>query len=258
MKAKKRFGQNFLTDGKYLSQLLNSLEINSNSNCLEIGPGKGAISFPIANKAKKLTAIEIDRDAIEYLTNKGLPDNLQLINMDILQFDISSIIEDNTKLIIIGNLPYNLTSMIILKLLQNIKHWKHAYIMVQKEVGNRLCAEPKCKDFSFLTAICQSFLKIDNLFNLPPDAFTPAPKIDSSFLMLKPLEKLPEISSFKDYKLFLTRCFSQRRKKITNVLKPFYDIQTIKEHLKECNLTENARAEELSSVEYLDLYKKIK
>ena len=181
-KHKKKFGQNFLTDQKeVLQKIMEVSNVTSDDTVLEIGPGEGALTALLLETAKKVVAIEIDTD-LEKILRKKFDNNPKytLVMNDVLETDIQSFVEKGTK--VVANIPYYITSPIINKLIENREVIDEIYIMVQKEVAERICAK-KGKERSVLTLAVEYFGAAEYLFTIPKEAFTPIPKVDSAFML---------------------------------------------------------------------------
>ncbi|MFW5431657.1 MAG: 16S rRNA (adenine(1518)-N(6)/adenine(1519)-N(6))-dimethyltransferase RsmA [Methylophilaceae bacterium] len=222
--AKKRFGQNFLVDQAVIASLVNAIQPENNQTIIEIGPGLGALTKPLLNSITELHVVEIDRDIVSWMkTEYALPtykkNNLIIHNVDALKFDFSSL---GDSLRIIGNLPYNISTPILFHLLENIPNIVDMHFMLQKEVVERMVAQPSTSAYGRLSVMLQYYLQMDYLITVPPEAFKPAPKVESAFVRCIPHAKLPFIA--KDATLLskvVLAAFSQRRKTIRNTLKPY-------------------------------------
>jgi 16S rRNA (adenine1518-N6/adenine1519-N6)-dimethyltransferase len=222
--AKKRFGQNFLIDQSIIASLIDSIHPKENQTIIEIGPGLGALTKPMLNKVSQLHVVEIDRDIVSWMqTEYAMPlyekNNLIIHNVDALKFNFSSV---GNRLRIIGNLPYNISTPILFHLLANLASIVDMHFMLQKEVVERMVASPSTPAYGRLSVMLQYYLKMEYLITVPPDAFKPAPKVESAFVRCIPHAKLPFVA--KDTDLFtkvVLAAFSQRRKTIRNTLKPF-------------------------------------
>ncbi|MGB1271252.1 MAG: 16S rRNA (adenine(1518)-N(6)/adenine(1519)-N(6))-dimethyltransferase RsmA [Endozoicomonas sp.] len=224
-RARKRFGQNFLHDHGVIGKIAASIHPRQGEHLVEIGPGQGALTADILKQAGELDVVELDRDLIPTLKLRfGLNPNFRIHEADALKFDFASLQQDERPLRIIGNLPYNISTPLIFHLLgyQNIIQDMH--FMLQKEVVLRLAAQPGEKHYGRLGIMTQYYCQVDYLFTIGPDAFKPAPKVDSAIVRLTPYQTLPH--PCKDITLLETvvrDAFSQRRKTIRN---------TLKQHLK--------------------------
>ena len=253
MKARKRFGQNFLVNDHIISQIVDAINPKEGEHLVEIGPGHAAITRPVLERAKKLTAIELDRDLVEILRHDPFLKGLTIIEADALKVDFQSL-EGAGKLRVFGNLPYNITSPIIFHLLGQ-KGILDMHFMLQKEVVERLAAAPNDKDFGRLTVMTQYHAKVIPMLIVPPSAFRPAPKVMSAVVRLQPKELSDEDRALVPYlNNVTTTAFSARRKTIRNSLSEFFTEQQLEDH----GLDPILRAENISVEKYVELAKDIK
>ena len=180
IKPKKRWGQNFLIDKNICNKIVSSFELKSTDSILEIGPGKGAITDLLTQKVKKVIGIEIDSNLCEILNKKNIP-NLEIINNDILKTNTNKY---STK-IIVGNLPYYITTPIIFNFFESNKSWEKMYFLIQKEVAERIIANPGSKSYGRLSIMTQIFSNPKILFNISPNVFRPIPKVESSLIYIE-------------------------------------------------------------------------
>jgi 16S rRNA (adenine1518-N6/adenine1519-N6)-dimethyltransferase len=220
--AKKRFGQNFLTDQGVINSLVEAIAPQAADLMVEIGPGLGALTKPLLQKLKQLHVVEVDRDIIawmqaEYAKPAYVQSNIRIHNADALKFDFSSL---GQGLRVTGNLPYNISTPILFHLLANVSHITDMHFMLQKEVVERMVAQPSTPAYGRLSVMLQYHLQMDYLITVPPGAFEPAPKVESAFVRCVPHATLPFIA--KDEAVFakvVLAAFSQRRKTLRNTLK---------------------------------------
>jgi len=254
MRAKKRFGQHFLSGQNYIHRILESVSPTDDDALIEIGPGRGAITRLLIEKAPHLTVIEIDRDLIPALeTLKDQYPHFTVVSADILKTPLAQFAENGKKLRVVGNLPYNIGSLILLNLVREREAISEAFVMVQREVGDRLTALHSTSDYSFLSVAMQTYSTIKRLFILPPGAFSPPPKVDSAFLRVS-LDKGENLPPPEPYFLMVTRAFSQRRKKVINTLVKHYPEPLVRSFFESQHISENARAENLSVETFQSLY----
>lgn len=263
--AKKRFGQNFLVDKAIINLIVDSIQPQADDLMVEIGPGLGAMTRPLLSRLNKLNVIELDRDIIPKLVkNCQLSDadnkNKLVVNQqDVLKFDFSAFhqqqLSETTgvekKLRIVGNLPYNISTPVLFHLL-NYRHLiQDMHFMLQKEVVERIVSAPGNKHYGRLSVMIQTFCTAQALFEVPPHAFKPAPKVDSAILRLQPRSEYEDkIHLFSDYEKLVRQAFSQRRKTLKNTLKNAYTA----EQIKQAGLLPSQRAEELSVADFVKLY----
>lgn len=224
--AKKRFGQNFLVDQGVIRSLVDAINPQEDQTIVEIGPGLGALTKPLLSRITALHVVEIDRDIISWMnTEYAMPsyekNNLIIHNVDALKFDFSSL---GNALRVTGNLPYNISTPILFHLLDNLSNIVDMHFMLQKEVVERMVAVPSTSAYGRLSVMLQYYLKMDYLITVPPEAFKPAPKVESAFVRCVPHATLPYVA--KDTALLskvVLAAFSQRRKTIRNTLKAYLD-----------------------------------
>ncbi len=256
-KHKKKYGQNFLTDqNSVLEKIMEVANIKPHEEILEIGPGEGALTELLLKKAKKVICVEIDTD-LEKILRKKFSGNekFNLVMNDILEVNLDEILAPHTR--VVANIPYYITSPIINKLIENRDKIDEAYLMVQKEVGERVCATSG-KERSVLTLAVEYYGTGEYLFTIPKEFFNPIPKIDSGFISIKfyddkRYEKLiPEDIFFK----YVKAAFSNKRKNIVNNLSTLgLSKDVIKEKLETLNISVNERAENLTIEQFINLAK---
>ena len=242
-KARKRFGQNFLNDRQVIERIISTISPKKKDDIVEIGPGKGAITFPLLEQLDKLNVVEIDRDLIALLRSNQ---NTKLIihEADALSFDFGQI---SNNLRVVGNLPYNISSPLLFHLLNQKDNIIDMTFMLQKEVVDRIVAKNNCKDFGRLSVMMQSFFDVDSIFTVPKESFNPQPKIESAIVYLKTKQK-PLISDVKLLEKVVKVCFSKRRKTLRNCLKSY-----LNQEQTEIDLSK--RAEMLSVKNFITLTK---
>ncbi|MFC3033459.1 16S rRNA (adenine(1518)-N(6)/adenine(1519)-N(6))-dimethyltransferase RsmA [Pseudoalteromonas fenneropenaei] len=219
-RARKRFGQNFLNDAMIIDKIVTAIDPKPQDNLVEIGPGLGAITEPVAALSGHLTVVELDMDLAERLTQHPfLASKLTVHQGDAMKFDFSSLIKEGEKLKIFGNLPYNVSTPLLFHLFEFVDNVEHMHFMLQKEVVNRMVASPGSKAFGRLSVMTQYYCYAMPVIEVPPTCFKPAPKVDSAVVRLMP--KPAEQRSAKCTKLLNTVCleaFNQRRKTLRNSL----------------------------------------
>lgn len=220
-KFSKSLGQNFLIDESVLSDIVSGAEVNGDDLVIEIGPGVGSLTAKLLNKAKKVVSIELDNDLIPILTNElGDNPNFTLIHNDALKVDFNEIIGDEKSVKLVANLPYYVTTPIIVKLLKEGYNFNSLTIMIQKEVAERMNAEPNCKDYGSLSLLVQYYCDTKIIRKVAPSSFIPRPKVDS--IVIK-LDRLKETRvKVKDEKLMfdiIRSAFNMRRKTLWNCTK---------------------------------------
>lgn len=252
IKTRYRFGQNFLS--KEMSQRIASdLPCSTSEHVLEIGPGHGALTEHLLNKCSKLTAVEIDNFCIPKLQEKfGNNNKFNLIHKNFLQFDIEEWLKENKVSWFVGNLPYNAATAIILQVLPHISKIKGCMFMTQLEVAQRITAEKRNKSYGSLSVFCSCFVKSRIVRVITPEHFTPKPKVNSATIILEPLEK--PLCTEEAFFAFVKKAFAQKRKTLANSLSSCYDKEKTISVLKRNGFNENARAEELSINDFLNIY----
>ena len=238
---RKRFGQNFLVDHRIINQIISTISPKNDDSIIEIGPGKGAITFPIIEYLDHLSVIEIDRDLVSMLKSKE-QEKLTIFQADALTFDFSQI---SNKLRVIGNLPYNISSPLLFHLLEYRKQIIDMTFMLQKEVVDRIVAPPGNKTYGRLSVMMQAFYEVELMFVVPKESFEPQPKIESAILYLKTKEQ-PLVKNSKPLEEIVKLAFSQRRKTLKNCLK-----SVLNQSQTEIDLSQ--RAEMLSTENFVTL-----
>ena len=240
--AKKRFGQHFLNDAHIIHRLISHINPKSDDQILEIGPGLGALTKPILPQLDHLQVIEIDRDVINHLKHIG-GDKLTIHNVDALRVDLSEITDESRPLRVIGNLPYNISTPLIFHLLETSPQILDMHFMLQKEVVDRIAAEPNGKNYGRLSVMVQYRCQTEYLFFVGPESFSPPPKVDSAVIKLTPWKEKPfQAENETLLAQVVTQAFSQRRKTLRNTLKKIIDADA----LMELGIDPTARAETLS------------
>ena len=216
--ARKRFGQNFLVDGGIIAAIISAIDPKRDETVVEIGPGLGAITEPLMARVNHLHVVEIDRDLIARLKKQHSPGRMTIHEGDALAFDFSSIGRD---LRLVGNLPYNISTPLLFHLAEYVDIVRDMHFMLQKEVVERMVAEPGDADFGRLSVMLQYRFYLEWLIDVPPESFEPPPKVQSAVVRLipKPQSELLAKSQEKLSQVVLT-AFSQRRKMLRNTLKP--------------------------------------
>ena len=242
---RKRFGQNFLNDAQVISRIVESINPGTAQNMVEVGPGLGALTLPLLEQLSELQVIEIDRDLIAKLQQRKLP-NLVIHERDVLTVDWSSLaVEERIR--VVGNLPYNIGTPLLLKLLDAREHVQDVHVMLQKEVVDRLCAQTGTRAYGRLSVLMQSCFDIQALFDVPPEAFTPPPKVQSAVVRLTPLTQSPNAELIEKLSQATRLAFGNKRKTLRNNLK-----QTLSaDSLSAVGIDPQARAETLSLEQFL-------
>lgn len=250
---KKKYGQNFLDSPIVLEKIKSVVSIDSNSNIIEIGPGKGFLTEFLLQNSKNTTCYEIDTELIPYLNNKfSKYNNFNLINADFLNEEIKG-----ENISVVANIPYYITSPIIEKLIENRDKINEIYLMVQKEVAIRICSMKDKKDVSLLTHYVNFYAETEYLFTVEKTFFEPVPKVDSAFIKIsiRKENKYEEKINPDIYFKFIKQAFSSKRKSLINNLKP---LNFEKEKLEKLLENKLVRAEKLSIEEFITLIKELK
>jgi 16S rRNA (adenine1518-N6/adenine1519-N6)-dimethyltransferase len=251
MHVRKHLGQHFLCDQGIIQQIVAELSPQKNEHLIEIGPGQGALTLPVLKRVKYLEAIELDRDLILPLKARcEHAGQLHIYSDDALTFNFASIKQDERKLRIFGNLPYNIGTPLIFHLLTYSDIITDMLFMLQKEVAERLAANANTKPYGSLSIMVQFHCKVELLFNVPANAFYPPPKVTSSLLRLIPHREFHHL--VKDYDLFaaiVKHAFNQRRKTLRNSLKNYISDDMWKTLLIRSDL----RAENISLNEFIEI-----
>lgn len=225
---RKRFGQHFLTDTALVERMVRAIAPTDAERVVEIGPGQGALTLPLLDAIKHLHVVELDRDLIERLERTIASQRITIHAADALRFDFSSLARDGQKLRVVGNLPYNISTPLIFHLIDQVDAIADMHFMLQKEVVDRLTAVPSTPDWGRLSVMVQYFCKTDYLFFVPPEAFSPPPRVDSAVVRLTPWPTPPyPASDFRLFRQMVNQAFTQRRKVISNALKSWLTAEQI-------------------------------
>ena len=256
---KPKLGQHFLASDSAAHEIVAALGEVGQATVLEIGPGRGAITGLLAQKTRRLIAVELDRVLAAQLRMKfsGQP-NVEIIEGDILKIELDTVFGPKPgtlrpglpfapdPVLVIGNLPYYITSDILLRLLEYHRYFATIVILVQKEVAERLAAAPGSRDYGLLSATAQLYGRVEKLFTLPPGAFSPPPKVHSSVVRITVKPRLDDLRvSEAAFLSFLKLCFGQKRKTLWNNLKTRYDKDALRVALAKSGVKPAVRAEVL-------------
>ena len=260
--AKKKYGQNFLEDSELSEKIIEISGVSKDIEVIEIGPGLGFLTEKLIEKSKYLTAFEIDDDLIPVLNKKFQGrDNFSLIHEDFMTTDLGTFLEGKKNIKVVANIPYYITSSIINKLIEYRKNISEIYLMVQKEVAERIASEAGSKNMSLLTHAVQFYADAEYLFTVPKEKFTPVPKVDSAFLKIKMFEdeRYEKQISEEEYFKYLKAAFSNKRKSIANNLSgEGYSKEVTGDILEKLGKTRLARTEEFSVQEFINLIEELK
>jgi len=241
--ARKRFGQHFLADSGVIADIVAAIDPKPGQALVEIGPGLGAMTNPLVERAGTLTVIELDRDLAARLRRRA---ELTVVEADVLTVDFAAL-AGGRKLRIVGNLPYNISTPILFHLLDAVDHVEDQHFMLQKEVVERMAAAPGGKDYGRLSVMLQWRYHIESLIDVPPEAFEPPPRVDSAVVRMLPWPQ-PAAVDVKRLSELVQVAFSQRRKLLRHTLGKWLEAQGFK---GEFNL--QRRAEEVPVAEYVAL-----
>ena len=260
--AKKKYGQNFLEDSELSEKIIEISGVSKDIEVIEIGPGLGFLTEKLIEKSKYLTAFEIDDDLIPVLKKKFQGrDNFSLVHEDFMTTDLGTFLKGKKNIKVVANIPYYITSPIINKLIEYRKNISEIYLMVQKEVAERIASETGSKNMSLLTHAVQFYADAEYLFTVPKEKFTPVPKVDSAFLKIKMFddEKYEKQISEEEYFKYLKTAFSNKRKSIANNLAgEGYSKEVTGDILEKLGKTRLARTEEFSVQEFINLIEELK
>ena len=252
-RPKKSFGQHFLHEKRYIERIVSAISPRPDDVVIEIGPGEGALTLPLLAAAGKLTAIELDTDLIPDLKARAAAvGQLEVIHADVLKVDFTALARERgvDKLRVAGNLPYYISSPILFHCVEHARTIEDMHFMLQKEVVDRMAAEPGSKVYGRLSVMLQLVCRIEPLFEVPPGAFRPPPKVDSAVVRMIPLppERLPQADPDRLYAV-VKASFAQRRKTLGNALKQVMDADAI----RSADVDPKARAEVLSPADFVRL-----
>lgn len=262
--ANKSLGQNFLVDEGIIQNAVIEAGICKDDLVIEIGPGLGTFTNELAKKAAKVICVELDKKMVHILEDRfKLFDNIEIINEDILKVDINKIVEESNglKVKIVGNLPYYITTPIIMKLLESKAKFKSITIMIQKEVADRLCAKTGTRDAGAITYAVEYYANARKLIEVPHTSFIPMPNVESEVIMLE-IKKETNANVKDEEKLFkvIKYAFMQRRKTLLNALQNTevcQDKEKLRNVLKELNIDEKVRGEALTLDEFIEISNRI-
>jgi len=243
--ARKRFGQHFLTDDSVIERIVDAIDPQPGQAVVEIGPGLGAMTGPLARRLDRLSVIELDRDLAQRLRRQP---KLEVIEADVLKVDIAALAQQlGQRLRIVGNLPYNISTPILFHLLESVEHVVDQHFMLQKEVVERMAAGPGGKEYGRLSVMLQWRYRIESLFDVGPESFDPPPRVDSAIVRMRPWPT-PRVLPAGVLEELVRVAFSQRRKLLRHTLGRWLD-----ERGYAGVFNVQRRAEEVAVSEYLDL-----
>jgi len=244
--ARKRFGQHFLTDGGIIDAIVRAIAPQAGQPMVEIGPGLAALTQPLVERLGHLNVIELDRDLAARLREHG---QLNVIESDVLKVDFTALAHslNAPKLRVVGNLPYNISSPILFHLIQHVNVIEDQHFMLQKEVIDRMVAQPSTSDFGRLSVVLQWRYAMENVLFVPPESFDPPPRVDSAVVRMVPRSDVDDIS-LPLFEQMVQVAFSQRRKLLRHTLGKWLEDKRFAGHFDV-----QRRAEEVPVSEYVDL-----
>lgn len=259
-KRKPKLGQNFLTDVGAVQRIVEALGDVSSRTVIEIGPGRGVLTDVLARRARRVIGIELDRVLAAQLRMRyATRGNVEILESDFVTAEFPSIVgrrpgplhdlrpTQPETVDVIGNLPYYITSDIVLRILELHQNIERAVIMVQREVADRIAAKPGSREYGLLSATAQLFARVEKLFTLPPGAFSPPPEVHSTVIRLTMAPRVEELRIEEEpFIAFLKLAFAQKRKTLANNLRGHFEAAAIRTALKEAGLRADVRAEAVS------------
>jgi 16S rRNA (adenine1518-N6/adenine1519-N6)-dimethyltransferase len=258
MPSKPKLGQNFLHDAEAIQRIVAALGDCSSSTVVEIGPGKGAVTRALAARADHVIAVELDRELAASLRESFPAERVTVVNEDVLSFDFAAAATAaGERLGVVGNLPYYITSPILLKLAASCVSLDRAVLMMQREVADRVAASPGSRDYGLLSVTAQMYGPVERLFTLPPGAFSPPPEVHSTVIRWKFAPRFAELGVEESSFLILARqAFAQKRKTLSNNLRAAgLRPESTQLALSRAAINPQSRAEELSLERFAALHK---
>jgi 16S rRNA (adenine1518-N6/adenine1519-N6)-dimethyltransferase len=254
-----KLGQHFLSDPHFRSRIVSSLGLRADDLVIEVGPGHGAMTPLLAEQARAVVAVEVEAVLARELAEKFQQDpKVEIVHADILATDIAAIRRrcGAARCFVFGNLPYYITSPIIHHLLEFAADIRAMGLLVQREVANRLAAIPGTRDFGYLTVLTRLYASPQVVFQVPPGAFSPPPKVHSALVCMPmhPVDERIGPAQKEKFQSYLKQCFSHKRKKLLNCLAELYPRERIERELERLALPSGVRAEELSPEEFIGLF----
>jgi 16S rRNA (adenine1518-N6/adenine1519-N6)-dimethyltransferase len=227
--ARKRFGQHFLSDRSVLEAIVAAIRPEKGQHVVEIGPGLAALTGPLLDRLDRLHAVEIDRDLCARLRKRWSPDRLNLLEGDALAVDLTPVLGEPdraTRVRIVGNLPYNISTPLLVRLLEFRDRVVDQHFLLQKEVVDRVAADPGTADYGRLSVLLQACYRVDKMFDVPPEAFDPPPRVDSALLRMVTLGD-PLTDAIPELQQLLAAAFAQRRKMLRGTLLPWLETRGV-------------------------------
>ncbi|RQW88818.1 MAG: 16S rRNA (adenine(1518)-N(6)/adenine(1519)-N(6))-dimethyltransferase RsmA, partial [Geobacter sp.] len=263
-RAKKALGQNFLVDGNVIANIIKAANIGAGENVLEVGPGRGALTTLLSEKAAQVVAVEWDRDLVPLLREGvGSMETVEVVHGDILRVDLPGLLTPvrQGRWKVVANLPYNISSQVLFTFIENRPLFSELILMLQKEVGERLLAPPSTKEYGVLTVLCRLVFDIEKVFLVRPSSFRPIPKVDSIVLRFRVLpSNRVEVGDEKLFRIIVKASFSQRRKTLWNCLKSvdmLSESEVLEQVFDQSGIDKGRRGETLSLQEFANLTKTV-
>jgi 16S rRNA (adenine1518-N6/adenine1519-N6)-dimethyltransferase len=254
IKPRKKWGQNFLTRPEIAEKIVDAAGVTAHDTVVEIGPGAGALTGLLTQRAHRVIAIEFDNGLADLLTEDlgDLP-RLSILKGDVLEQDLGALLAEGEKAVVVGNVPYAITTPILEWLIQQRQHVAHGVVLVQREYAARLAAAPDTEDYGSLTVFARYYLRLEPLFHVPPGAFWPKPLVDSTLIRLR-FRNEPPVEVPDEQRLFkiVRAAFGQRRKTLNNALADLYDgdKERVERLLRSAHVAGNRRGETLDLEEF--------
>jgi 16S rRNA (adenine1518-N6/adenine1519-N6)-dimethyltransferase len=255
-RPRKRFGQHFLSQPSTALKIVQSAELSDDDAVVEIGPGLGSLTRFIPLQVKKLHLVELDKEIVEYLRERIPAENAVIHQLDALSFDFGNLFDiEKRRLIVLGNLPYNISSPLMFHLLESFPAIERAVFMVQKELGMRFAAAPGTKDYGVLTVLLGIYSEVRTLFTVGPRQFYPPPKVDSVVLRIDFAKEQPVGPNFDFLRKLVSKAFQQRRKTLANSLAGVFGLSSaaLGDAFEQASIDPKRRPETLSPKEFLAL-----
>lgn len=259
-RSKPKLGQNFLVSAPAQAAIVDALGDISQRTVVEIGPGRGALTAMLAARARRLVAVELDGELASRLrADFAERRNVEIRQQDVLETDFAALRAGPAKLAVVGNLPYYITSDILLRLFRYAADVERAVVMMQREVADRVAAEPGGREYGALSATAQLYARVERLMTLPPGAFSPPPQVHSTVLRLTMAPRFAELRVQPDpFIAFLRAGFAQKRKMLgKNLRNAGYDAQAVMRALEASGVPAQARAEEVDLVRMAGVFREL-
>lgn len=254
-RPRKALGQNFLSDHNIIQKILRVAAVGEHDNILEVGPGRGALTELLAERAGRLVAVEFDRDLAALLRERFADAQVSIVEHDILKVNFEELLGDSSYKVV-ANLPYNISTPVLFRFLEQRHRFTKIVVMLQKEVGERLAALPDCSDYGILTVLFRQWFEVKREFLVAPGCFFPAPKVDSVVISLVPLAtSRVEVGDQGLFERLVKSAFAMRRKTLWNCLKSseLADVVMLEKGLASCSIDGRRRGETLTLEEFAQL-----